>query len=77
MEFFQNTSRISVHKDSMSLTSADLDSLVVDNPVGLFGYSDMTMVDEKHLFLSRFDGEDVSLHLEQYAALHGLDNELA
>ena len=34
------------------------------------------MVDDKHPFLSRIDGKDVSSYLERYAELHGLDTRI-
>ncbi len=73
MELFQSISRVSGNMVNASSPNADCDSVVVDTPVGHFEYSDMTMVDEKHPVLSRIDGKDVSLYLERYAALHGLD----
>ena len=50
--------------------------LVVDNPAGLFEFSDMTMVGDEHPFLSRIDGYDVSSYLERYAEHHGLDKRI-
>ena len=44
--------------------------------MGLFEFSDMTMVDDKHPFLSRIDGIDVSAYLERYAMVHGLDKRV-
>ena len=47
--------------------------LEVDSPTGLFEFSDMTMIDKEHPFLSRIQGDDVSAYLERYAKVHELD----
>jgi dimethylaniline monooxygenase (N-oxide forming) len=50
--------------------------LVVDSPAGLFEFSDMSMVDNEHPFLSRIEGKDVSSYIERYAKLHDLDRRI-
>ena len=49
---------------------------MVDSPAGLFEFSDTTMIDGNHPFLSRIDGADVSEYLDRYARTHNLDNRI-
>lgn len=46
--------------------------LIADSPVGLYEFSDLTIIDEKHLAYGTMTGRDVHNYLQKYAEKYDL-----